>query len=453
MSFRIFTLFSILTLGLFACGGEDTGANNGGDQNAGNHDAGTNGELIGRTDDVGTPCLTHADCEGLVCTRSEVGYVCSSDCHSNEDCVPGWTCEPRITEPGNICVCRGDGKEICDGLDNNCDGQVDEGEPWKLGCGLDGTCEEGVCKEPCPGDSGCGPNGECVDLRNDSAHCGACGIRCPSGSSCVIGECVKMVDLRKHCRDNAEAWRVSAFDIESEYGFNLDAHVTVKGNAATPATGCGIADGNPEGIDNSLAGLLDMVALLLGSGEEEEEVDINAGIAEAIQRGDIEVMAYIRGYTPGGANDNIQLTLIINRVEYPELVDVEAELVGGKIIATLDRLPLPLSGVELNTGGTPTNLNLTINILDVRLEIAEPGTEASSLAILGGGVRVGGDAGIQDDIEKLIDDLGFREVIAEIGGVANLMAAFSDLSSNGRDCDMLSLGAQLRFAYNDDLCN
>lgn len=256
-----------------------------------------------------------------------------------------------------------------------------------------------------------------------------------------------MVDLRKHCRDGAEAWRVSAFDIGSEYGFNLDAHVTVKGNAATPATGCGIADGNVAGIDNAFSGLLDLVAGLA------DDVDINASIAEAIQRGDIEVMAYIRGYTPGGANDNIQLTLIINRVEYPELVDVEAELLGGKIIAKLDRLPLPLSGVELNTGGTPTNLNLTINILDVRLEIAEPGTEASSLAILGGGVRVGGDAGIQDDIEKLIDDLGLREVIASFGGVANLMAIFSDLSSNGRDCDSLSLGAQLRFNYNDSLCN
>lgn len=441
MSFRIFTLFSILTLGIFACGGEDTGANNGGDQDAGSSDAGNNGEIIGGKGDVGTPCLTHADCEGLVCTRSEVGYVCSSDCHSNDDCVPGWTCEPRITEPGNICVCRGDGREICDGLDNNCDGQVDEGEPWKLGCGLDGTCEEGVCKEPCPGDSGCGPNGECVDLRNDSAHCGACGIRCPSGSSCVIGECVKMVDLRKHCRDGAEAWRVSAFDIGSEYGFNLDAHVTVKGNAATPATGCGIADGNVAGIDNSFADLFGFIA---------DADDINASIAEAIQRGDIEVMAYIRGYTPGGANDNIQLTLIINKMEYPQLVDVKAELVGGKIVATLDRLPLTLSGIELDLGEEPVELNLTINIFDVKVEIDEPGNETSAEAMLGGAVQYYGDGGLSADLADLIAQMGLD--LGDID-IDDIFGGLLDISSNGADCDMISLGAQLRFNYNDSLCN
>lgn len=239
---------------------------------------------------------------------------------------------------------------------------------------------------------------------------------------------------------------MTEFKVESEFGFDLDAHNTTVGSDATPATGCGIEDGL-HGIDNSFAALWDRLA------DEDAALDFNSAVTDALHDGSFEIMAYIRGYEEGRANDNIELTLIINRVEYPELVDVEAELADGKIIATLDRLPLPLSGVELNTGGTPTNLNLTINILDVRLEIAEPGTEASSLAILGGGVRVGGDAGIQDDIEKLIDDLGFREVIAEIGGVANLMAAFSDLSSNGRDCDMISLGAQLRFNYNDSLCN
>lgn len=439
MSFRIFTLFSILTLGLFACGGEDTGANNGGDQNAGNHDAGTNGELIGRTDDVGTPCLTHADCEGLVCTRSEVGYVCSSDCHSNDDCVPGWTCEPRITEPGNICVCRGDGKEICDGLDNNCDGQVDEGEPWKLGCGLDGTCEEGICTVPPPTYTPCGPNGEEVDLSRDPYHCGRCDNPCESRRSCVDGKCGTL-DLRTHCRDNAEAWRVTEFKVESEFGFDLDAHNTTVGSDATPATGCGIEDGL-HGIDNSFAALWDRLA------DEDAALDFNSAVTDALHDGSFEIMAYIRGYEEGRANDNIELTLIINRVEYPELVDVEAELVGGKIIATLDRLPLPLSGIEFSRGGITAELNHILDMRHVRVEIAEPGTETSSLAILGGGVQVGGEGGIQADIEKLIDDLGASELFAGFGGVANLMAAFSDLSSNGADCDSLSLGAQLRFTY------
>ena len=256
-----------------------------------------------------------------------------------------------------------------------------------------------------------------------------------------------VVDLEKHCRDNAEAWNLSALVLDGAHGFNLDDHVTVDGDGATPATGCGVADGNDEGIDNAFSSLLGLVASLA------DDVDINAIIADAIRNGDVEVVAYIRGYTPDGANDSIQLTLIINKTEYPQLIDVDAELVDGKIVATLERLPLSLSGIELNIGDAPANLDLTINILDVRVEITEPGTETSSLAILGGGVQVGGEGGIQADIEKLIDDLGFGDMVAEFGGVEGLMGMFADISSNGTDCDSLSLGAEVRFTYNDSLCN
>lgn len=32
--------------------------------------------------------------------------------------------------------------------------------------------------------------GDCVDLMNDDAHCGACGSACGAGQACVEGECV-----------------------------------------------------------------------------------------------------------------------------------------------------------------------------------------------------------------------------------------------------------------------
>src|SRR5690554_4084338 len=133
MSFRNFSALLMSSLLLFACGENDSQMNGDGKRD----DAGSNEYGAEGKSPVGTPCLTHADCEGLLCIRSEVGYICSSECDSNEDCVPGWTCEPRITEPGNVCICRGDGREICDGLDNNCDGQVDEGSGPELGCGYD----------------------------------------------------------------------------------------------------------------------------------------------------------------------------------------------------------------------------------------------------------------------------------------------------------------------------
>ncbi|NLE48762.1 MAG: hypothetical protein GX614_10200 [Sandaracinaceae bacterium] len=262
------------------------------------------------------------------------------------------------------------------------------------------------------------------------------------------------VDLEKHCSGGAEAWNLSRLVISGEgvtYGFNLDKHVTGDNEAKTPATGCGIADGNPEGIDNSLAGLLDMVALL-GS-DEEEEVDINAIIQEAIDSGSIEVIAYIRGYDPDGDNDEVELTLVINGYEYDELVNVKGTVEGGKIVATLERLPLTLSGIELDLGEEPVELNLTINIFDVKVEIDEPGNETSAEAMLGGGVQVAGEGGLQADLESLINDLGFGEMIDELGGLDTLLELFLDHSSDGASCDSLTVGASVTFTYNNELCN
>lgn len=262
------------------------------------------------------------------------------------------------------------------------------------------------------------------------------------------------VDLEKHCSGGAEAWNLSRLVISGEgvtYGFNLDNHVTGDDEAKTPETGCGIADGNPEGIDNSLAGLLDMVALL-GS-DEEEEVDINAIIQEAIDSGSIEVIAYIRGYDPDGDNDEVELTLVINGYEYDELVNVKGTVQGGKIVATLERLPLTLSGIELDLGEEPVELNLTINIFDVKVEIDEPGNETSAEAMLGGGVQVAGEGGLQADLESLINDLGFGEMIDELGGLDTLLDLFLDHSSDGASCDSLTVGASVTFTYNNELCN
>ena len=263
------------------------------------------------------------------------------------------------------------------------------------------------------------------------------------------------VDLEKHCSGGAEAWNLSRLVISGEgvtYGFNLDGHVTGDNEPKTPATGCGIADGNPEGIDNSLAGLLDMVALL-GSDEEEEEVDINAIIQEAIDSGSIEVIGYIRGYDPDGDNDEVELTLVINGYEYDELVNVKGTVEGGKIVATLERLPLTLSGIELDLGEEPVELNLTINIFDVKVEIDEPGNETSAEAMLGGGVQVAGEGGLKADLESLINDLGFGEMIDELGGLDTLLDLFLDHSSDGASCDSLTVGASVTFTYNNELCN
>lgn len=62
------------------------------------------------------------------------------------------------------------GPEICDGIDNDCDGSVDE------------ECE---CISP---EVNC--NGQCVDLSEDPLNCGSCGNECPEDNICIDSQCI-----------------------------------------------------------------------------------------------------------------------------------------------------------------------------------------------------------------------------------------------------------------------
>ena len=55
-----------------------------------------------------------------------------------------------------------------------------------LPCGVGQSCVGGVCR--CPGgQTACA--GRCVDLTGDMAHCGTCGAACPVGDVCAAGRC------------------------------------------------------------------------------------------------------------------------------------------------------------------------------------------------------------------------------------------------------------------------
>jgi hypothetical protein len=73
-----------------------------------------------------------------------------------------------VCEPG---VRPGTQPEVCNGLDDDCDGEVDEGDI-------------------CPGKQTCCA-GRCVNTGNDEANCGECGRRCDSGETCCGGTCVR----------------------------------------------------------------------------------------------------------------------------------------------------------------------------------------------------------------------------------------------------------------------
>ena len=116
-------------------------------------------------------------------------------------CVGGHTECRQVLEPT---------EERCNGLDDDCDGEVDEESTSGSvgGCGEGEVCDRGRCVGAC-GEFGCLPGYHCVDgERCVEAACrdvscgpgercvlGVCvgpceGIRCPRGQVCRVGRCV-----------------------------------------------------------------------------------------------------------------------------------------------------------------------------------------------------------------------------------------------------------------------
>ena len=115
-------------------------------------------------DGVDNNCDTVTDENCASCNDDDNdGFFAQNGCGSSVDCNDN---DPTIN-PNSL--------EVCDGLDNNCDGQTDEG-----------------CPLNCPtGTADC--NGDRVDcetsLDSDPNNCGGCNVACGFGESCSNGVC------------------------------------------------------------------------------------------------------------------------------------------------------------------------------------------------------------------------------------------------------------------------
>ncbi len=147
-------------------------------------------------------------------------YTCSSD----SDCGGGgWICVSGLRKSAFCCRPT---DEVCDGEDNDCNGEVDEQLPSLCYDGENGTAGVGMCEA---GERAChdGTPTECLgqvipraelcdqvdddcdgavdedfDLTRDNAHCGSCNLACV-GATCVGSRCLVGL-VETDCADGAD---------------------------------------------------------------------------------------------------------------------------------------------------------------------------------------------------------------------------------------------------------
>jgi hypothetical protein len=160
------------------------------------------------------PCTGEQTPQPEVCDGTNTDYNCNGIpqdgcllCHNGQT-EPCWTGPDAglLADGGGIGVCHQGvstcnndvwgscqgqvlpGPELCDGLDNNCNGQVDDSAICPVGqsC-LNGVCEPSACSNEL---STCGEGFSCVGGACVLANCGSLGSPCPSGQRCTHGACV-----------------------------------------------------------------------------------------------------------------------------------------------------------------------------------------------------------------------------------------------------------------------
>ncbi|APR85550.1 Hypothetical protein A7982_10899 [Minicystis rosea] len=260
----------VCTAGTYVCAGSQVVCNGGVGPSLELCD-GLDNDCNGVVDDVpgkGTPCALAGGCPGVLDCQMGVGLVCvaaaagieicngiDDDCDGSIDEEPdvsqndpnlGVVCDapqapndqPPCTSGLTVCkggqvVCQGAVKpstEVCDGVDNDCNGSIDTPNPCPEGL----FCSNGQCLSPCKG-------GE---------------FPCPGGFACQNGVCVPVViDGGMATSSSSGGGGASSSSATSSGNGGAGGGTSSSSNSGTSSSGSGMGGAGGEGTSKDFFGL------------------------------------------------------------------------------------------------------------------------------------------------------------------------------------------------------
>jgi hypothetical protein len=123
------------------------------------------------------------DCNGMKDDIKDLGAPCTDETAMGACRTGTLQCRPGSAAP--VCVGAAPTAEVCDAIDQDCDGNPVNGFD------LNSALHCGACNVACLYFETC-CNGKCVapiTFYNDPANCGGCGIACGSYQFCCQGHC------------------------------------------------------------------------------------------------------------------------------------------------------------------------------------------------------------------------------------------------------------------------